>query len=250
MSGLLTGVVLAFLVQPSDAMESLVAGDTAFFRLDYPAAITAYSSGLQQSRDDAEFLWRLARAYVCMGEVAPAERREEIFRRAEEYAVRCIRTDSLVSEGHTWRAAALGYLALHAGMKDQLHLSRELIREVDRALVLNPNDDAAYSIKGSFYRALGNVSWLQRQLAGLFLGSVPEGGYEEAEVALKRAIALAPEVMRHHYELAVLYIDWERTAEAGAILLHAAKLPMRVAIDRERLERIHELLSSLNDIKE
>jgi tetratricopeptide (TPR) repeat protein len=243
----LPALMLLILPMPADAMKALAAGDAAFFRIEYPTAVALYDNGLELSRNNPALLWRLARTYVCMGEVASAEEQEALFRTAEGYAARCIEADSLLSDGHTWRAAALGYLALHAGMKDQVRLSRALIREVNIALTLNPADDAAYSIKGSFYRALGNVSWLQRQLAKVFLGSIPEGGFEESEAALKQAITLAPDVMRHHYELAVLYIDWDRTAAAREILLRAAALPVRVAIDRERVLRIDELLASLAD---
>jgi len=120
-----------------------------------------------------------------------------------------------------------------------------LLREVDAALALNPNDDAAYSIKGSFYRAIGNVGWFQRQLAAIFVGRIPKGGFEEAEVALKKAVALAPDVMRHSYELGILYIDMDRKDDARKILKRAAALPIRVAIDRPRLKRIQELLTTM-----
>jgi hypothetical protein len=49
--------------------------------------------------------------------------------------------------------------------------------------------------------------------------------------------------MRHHYELGVLYLDWGRVVEARQVLLHAAKLPIRVAIDRQRVEKIRQLLA-------
>jgi Flp pilus assembly protein TadD len=91
------------------------------------------------------------------------------------------------------------------------------------------------------------VSWLQRQLAALFVGKVPRGGYEEAEAALQKAIALAPDVMRHQYELGILYIDMGRKDEARRILEHAATLPVRVSIDRPRLKKIQELLATLSE---
>ncbi|HTY58254.1 MAG TPA: tetratricopeptide repeat protein, partial [Bacteroidota bacterium] len=100
-----------------------------------------------------------------------------------------------------------------------------------------------WSILGSFYRALGNVGWLERALASLFVGTVPRGGYEEAEAALRKAIAIAPGIMRHHYELGILYIDMGRKDEARRALEFAATLPVRTAIDRPRLEKIRELLA-------
>ena len=231
----------------SDSSPNVSFGDEAFARIDYPAAIAAYEEQLRSHPDETNLLWRLARVYVCSGEVKENGEGEPFFEKAEAYARRCIRLDSTREEAHTWLAATLGYRALNAGIQDQVALTNELHAEIDKALELNPNDDAAYSIRGSFYRALGNVSWVQRQLAAVFLGHLPEGGFEEAEVALKKAIALAPDVMRHRYELGVLYIDWDRKIEAEAVLQAAEKLPVRVAIDIPRLAKIKELLASLRN---
>lgn len=228
-----------------DPASALAAGDEAFFRMDYSGAITFYTAAVADHSHDAEALWKLARACVCKGEVLEGNERLEQCKRAEMFARQCIAQDSSISEGHCWLAAALGYIALDAGKHDQIALAHELLSEVDRAIQLNPDNDAAYSIKGSFYRALGNVGWLQRQLAALFVGRIPKGGYEEAEVALKTAVALAPDVMRHKYELGILYLDMDRNDEARAMLEQAAALPVKVAIDRPRLAKIREILSTL-----
>lgn len=229
----------------SETPANVSVGDAAFFRIDYPSAIAAYEQELQSHPNDAELLWRLARVFVCEGEVKENGEGDAFFRAAESFARRCIAIDPDKPEGHTWLAATLGYLALNAGMKEQVRLTNELHSEIDKALSLNPNDAAAYSIRGSFYRALGNVSWVERQLASMFLGSLPEGGFEEGEAALKKAISLAPDVMRHHYELGALYLDWDKKDDARRVLEFAATLPVRVAIDRPRLEKIRELLALL-----
>jgi tetratricopeptide (TPR) repeat protein len=218
-------------------------GDEAFARIEYPAAIARYEEALADHPAESELLWRLARVDVCMSEVAEGEVRRKLLADAEKYARQCIAVDSARGEGHTWLAAALGYLALDAGTEKKLALSRELVREAGRATALNPEDDAAWSILGSFYRALGNVGWLERALASLFIGSVPGGGYAEAESALTKAIAIAPDIMRHHYELGILYIDMRRTEEARRALEKAAGLPVKTAIDRPRLQKIKELLA-------
>ncbi len=222
-------------------------GDEAFARIDYPAAIAAYEQEYAVFPDDTGLLWRLARAYVCAGEVKDGEEAERDFRKAELYARRCIRLDSACVEAHTWLAAALGYRALHAGLMEKVLLTAAMNEELDRALALDPHNDAAYSMRGSYFRAFANASWLERRVAMLLFPSLPEGGYEEAERSLKKAIELAPQVMRHSYELGVLYLDWGRTAEAKVVLEHAATLPVRVGIDAPRLARIRKLLVSLTD---
>jgi tetratricopeptide (TPR) repeat protein len=238
-------VLLVGSIGPRDAPTALAMGDEAFYRIDYPSSISAYESVLSQRGENPETLWRLARVYVCAGEVADERHRGEFFKTAESYARRCIHADSLSVEGHTWLAAALGYITLFESLDGQIALSHELLHVVDRAITLNPKNDIAYSIRGSFYRALGNVSWVKKQIAAVFLGSVPAGGFEESEAALMQAITLAPNVMRHQYELAILYIDWNRREEARKILDHASTLPIQTAIDRPRLANIRRLLEEL-----
>ena len=225
--------------------SSLEDADEAFRRIEYQTALNAYTSLLSASPHRPDILWRLARVCVCIGETAEEPEQAIYFRNAEEYARQCIAIDSLSVEGHTWVAAALGYIAYHAGKSEQVRLAWEILSEADRSIVLDPRNDAAYSIKGSVYRALGSASWLERQLAQLFIGKLPPGGYDEGEEALRQAIALAPDVMRHHYELGVLYIDWGKKEEAKKCLQRARELPVRVGIDRPRLEKTKELLKNL-----
>ncbi len=244
MPGIILPCLFSILVRGAgDVPGAISAGDEAFARIEYPAAIARYEEALPAHPGEPDLLWRLARVSVCMAEVAEGEVRDRLLSQAEGYARRCIFADSTRGEGHTWLAGALGYIALEAATERKLAISRELQREAERAVEINPEDDAAWSILGSFYRALGNVGWLERALASLFVGSVPHGGFHEAESALKKAIVIAPDIMRHHYELGILYIDMGRKEEARRALEAGATLAVRTAIDRPRLEKIRELLS-------
>jgi tetratricopeptide (TPR) repeat protein len=226
-----------------DTTALVRAGDEAFTRIKYPDAIARYLEALASRPGDPAVLWRLARACVCRAEVTEGEEHGRLLAEAERYARGCISADSMQAEGHTWLAGALGYIALEEKTEKKLDLSRELQIEAERAVALNPEDDAAYSILGSFYRALGNVGWVERTLASFFVGSIPRGGYAEADSALTKAIRLAPGIMRHHYEIGILYLDMGRKEEARRALETAASLPVKTAIDRPRLAKIRELLS-------
>ncbi len=239
-------MVLSLLTATAFLLSSpLSEGDEAFGRLDYPAAVREYEKALVSNPGDAQALWRVARVYVCIAEIAGEPERSRRLREAEDAARRSIAADSTLAEGHTWLAAALGYIAFYGGMSEQVRLAWEVLAETDKALARNPRDDAAYSIRGSLFRALGNAGWLRRQLALLLVGELPPGGYEEGESALLRAIQIAPDVKRHQYELGVLYLDWGRLPEARRALERARELPMRVAIDRPRQEKIKELLDQI-----
>ena len=91
------------------------------------------------------------------------------------------------------------------------------------------------------------MGWVKRQLAALLLGSVPDGGFVEGEAALKAAIRIAPDIMRHWYELGVLYIDWGKKEEARHALREALSKEIRTAIDRPRKEKALKLLRELEE---
>jgi tetratricopeptide (TPR) repeat protein len=236
-------IILLFvpLRSSGDVASSIQSGDAAFARMDYTEAMREYTKGLGHNAG-APLLWRISRLYVLLSEVSVEPETSTLLDSALVYARASIRVDSTDAGGYTWLAGALGYRALTADMPERLILSVELLAALDRALLIQPRNDVALSITGSFYRALGNVGWIQRQLGELLFGDVPDGGYTEAEDALLRAVAIAPDVMRHRYELAVLYLDMERDEEAKRELLRASTLPVRIASDRPRLLKIAELL--------
>ena len=215
--------------------------------MDYAAALVRYDSLARFSPDSAEVFWRLARVNICVGDISPRDQREEIYRSAELWARRSIAANPALAAGHTWLAAALGDIAMFEGSKTKVRLCNEIKGELDRALALDSTDDVAYSILGSFYLALGRVSWIERQLAAIFLGSLPDGGYEEAEAALQHAIRLAPTAIRHWFELGMVYDAEGKTGDALTAFQQVGKLQPALASDRRRQSRAAELVTRLSE---
>lgn len=245
------GILFAMLELPVVAFSvnaegRAVPGDDAFARMEYAHAAAVYDSLLLSDSSRADVLWRLARLNVCLGDTAPDDRKMDFYERAELLARRSIAVDSTSSEAHSWRAAALGSLAVNGGAKQKVQLAREIKRELDRAVACNPDDDVAHSILGSFYRAIGSVSWLERQLANIFLGGLPSGGYEDGEREFQIAIRLAPDALRHHFELGLLYLDWDRPDQALRAFSRAAELRPQMVSDRSRVERARDWVEKLH----
>jgi tetratricopeptide (TPR) repeat protein len=225
-------LVMLLLVISASPSSAAGEGDQEFAQLQYAAAETSYLSALATSADSAEILWKLARTNVCMADVAGEGQKLELYRRAEMFAARCISADSASSEGHAWRAAALGNIAVFEGSKTKVRLCNVIKAELDESIRLKPDNDIAYSILGSFYMALGNVGWLERRLAAIFLGSLPDGGYADAERALQKAIAISPRVIRHHAALGELYVQEDRTEEALVEFRQVVSLTVLLVRDR------------------
>ncbi|HXA01214.1 MAG TPA: hypothetical protein VNW99_04455 [Cytophagaceae bacterium] len=218
--------------------DPVAMGDKYFLLMRYKDAVAWY----EQNAGLAEAQWKIARSYVCYGDIMVGAERETPYRNAEKAARRCISLDESNANGHTWLAAALGNIAVFEGSKTKVKLCNEIKKELTRALILNPKDDVAYSILGTFYRVLGNINWFERKLAAAFLGKIPEGGFEDSEKSLFSAIKISPHVMRHWFELGMLYRDWDKEEKAKEAFIKAQKCSIQLASDKNRLNDINGYL--------
>lgn len=225
----------------SQTSESIVRGDTYFNLMRYRDAVAWYK--LDSTKAEAQ--WKIARAYVCYGDNAPSAEKEENFRKAIRAANTCIQLEETNSNGHTWLAAALGNTAMYEGSKTKVRLCTQIRNELNRAITLNPKDDIAYSILGSFYREIGHISWFEKQLAMTFIGKIPDGTYEDSKKAFTRSTALNPTTMRHWYELGLLYKYWGKKEQAIIAFNKAKTCAVLVSSDNKRLNAIPALLQDL-----
>lgn len=221
--------------------EIIVKGDTYFKLMRYKDAVAWY----KLDSNKAEAQWKIARAYVCYGDNAAAVEKEVNFRKAVIAAKKCIALEETNSNGHTWLAAALGNTAMYEGSKTKVRLCNQIKSELTRAVALNPKDDIAHSIFGSFYREIGHISWIEKQLALTFIGRIPDGTYEDSERSFAKATVLAPTIMRHWYELGLLYKYWGKKSQAIVAFNKAKTCPVLVSSDNKRLAAIEVFLQDL-----
>lgn len=234
---LFTSVILAF--------DPVAAGDAAFERERYDEAIRCYQSALNSAPLDAGSQWKLARAIVCRADVSPEAEQPAAYRAALQAAEKSLALDPHSSSAHTWYAIALGYVAIGEGVRSQIRIAHRIKAEVAEAIRLDASNDVAYSIQGTLFRNLGNVGWMERQLAAVLIGRLPDGGYPEAEQALRKAVTLAPGVIRHRYELGLLYLDWGKNDEARVTFRDALTLKPVIASDKQRIADMTKRLQKL-----
>lgn len=221
---------------------TLQKGDSLFIAQEYSAAINEYQSYLKNKPNDAEAYWRIVRATICMGDISKPTEQESYYRRALEFSKNALRIDSLNSNVQCWYAVSLGYIALFEGSKRKVELCTEIQNALDKAISLDPRNDIAYSIYGTFYRTLGNVNWFERNFANILLGGLPEGGYAESEKMLLKAIEIAPNILRHRYELGLLYFDWGRPEKGKEIFRSSLSIPQTIGSDQSRINDMKQKL--------
>jgi len=245
--------MLAFKPEHSTKVVSSVAeltkkADKAFIKINYELADSLYSEASQLDSTNADLQWKMARLYVCMGDgIDPhlKEKRAPYYKKAVEHARKSIELNDKSASAYTWLAAALGVSADNSSSKERIKYANDLKAALDKAIKLNPKDDIAYSILGSFYHASADISWYQRFFANTFLGSVPDGSYEESEKAFQKAIELNPTIIRHYYEFALLYMDWDKPKKALELLKKAQTLPVKMKNDRRRKREMKDMIAKL-----
>ena len=219
--------------------------DKELWKMNYPKADSIYTLSLQKNPENVEVYWKLARLQVSLGESIPPEKNDirlQHYRKAEEYARTTISIDSTNGKGHTWLAASLGMMADNVGTKEKLKRAREIKRELDTALRLNPNDETALSMLGSYYREAAGIGWFRRMVGNAFVGEVPQGDYELAEKAFRKAISIDPKIIRNYHELALICIRNDNRTEAISLMTTALNQPILIESDKRRIEEMHKLL--------
>jgi FimV-like protein len=238
---------LSFSLFAQDASQFIEMGDSAFAKFNNEAALKYYSEALAADSNNYQAAWKLSRAYVDVGEdLKEKKQRNEYFQNGEKYARKAISIDSLGSKGHLYLSIALGRVALDAGKKEQVRLSKEVKAEVDKALKLDPNDDIAWHVLGRWNRKMATLGWIQRQFANIFLGGVPkDASLENAVKDFKKAIELNPGYIHHHLELGITYKDMGDKEKAKKQFEEVLSLPKSSADDDRYKEEAKEYLKKL-----
>ena len=131
---------------------------------------------------------------------------------------------------------------MYAGGEEKVKLANRIRDELDVALKLDPENQVAHTIYGTWHREVADVSWIERKLANIFLGSMPDGSFERSVFHLRKAIDIAPDILRHRYELGLTYIAMDREKDAAAAFRGALKCPDGWKVDPIRREFMRDWL--------
>ncbi len=231
----------------NDVTLLIAKGDSLFNLLDDNGALIQYVAALDVDSMNYEANWKASRAFTDVGEtIEDDDERAEFYLKGSKLARRAVNIDSTGAKGHLYLSIALGRVALDAGAKERIKLSKEIKKEVDLAIKYDPNDDTAYHVLGRWNRKLSNLSWIEKGFADMFLGGVPEDASEEnAVAAFKKAIELKPSHINHHLELGITYEMMGMEEEAKKEFQICLDLPQSDSKDNKYKAQAKEYLEDL-----
>ena len=220
-------VMAAFVVMPStltfqNSQETKLAaalrdGDVAFQAFDNETARLCYQRAFAIDSTDCSVLWKLARSDVDRGMVAPDDEKRRWFASSEGFARRCVALYPDSSEAHFFLAVAIGQMTKVVGGKRRIELSKDVQREAEATLSLDPNHAGAMHILGRWNYEVAGIGWLTKVAAKVVYGGAPPGAsYENAKEWFERAIAIRPDMPLNHLWLGETLIkvhDYPRARE-------------------------------------
>lgn len=215
-------------------------GSAALQVHDLHTALAHYDAALALDSADYEANWRAAVTLIDEGEQIPdrikSPERDSLYARAERLARRAVAADSMGADGHFALAAAVGRASLSMGKKERIRRARVIRDEALRAIELNPRHDGAYHILGRWNAEIMRLSGLSRFFAKRLLGAgiFGEASWDAAVSNMERAVELDPARLYHRLELAEIYVDRKRYADARTQLTDLAELP-----DREMMDSVY-----------
>lgn len=225
----------------------IASGDSAYKSFDNPGALAFYAKVLEADSTNYEATWKLSRAYVDVGEIlSEKEERKAYYKKAEALANKAVEINPDGAKAHLFLSIAIGRVALDAGKKEQVRLSKEVKASVDRALELDAKDDIAWHVLGRWHRKMATLGWIQKKFANMFLGGIPkEASVDSSARCFERAVSINPEHINHHLELGITYEKLKEKEKAIEQYQLVLSLPKKDADDDEHKKHAEKLLKKL-----
>ncbi|KAM7390756.1 hypothetical protein PAMA_008786 [Pampus argenteus] len=198
--------------------------------------------------DNAEFLWRLARASRDLA-VLPdtaAEKKKQLMFEAFEYAKKALEKDENCFAAHKWYAVCLSDVGDYEGVKVKVGNSYIIREHLERAVELNPKDATSLHILGYWCFAFAELPWYQRKVAAVIFSSPPESTYDEALEFFLKAEEVDPNFYsKNLLMLGKTYMAMKDNSKALLWLTKAKDYPPHTLEDKEVHKEAVDLLKKL-----
>jgi tetratricopeptide (TPR) repeat protein len=214
---LLLGVSLLLPVPEQDALvrKVLVQADKDYANRSTPGevekAIEGYQKALVLDEMCTEAYWKIAQATLWIGLTSDDDKKKlRIYRDAIEYCKMAVAIDDDCIEAHFWLGVMYGLFGEVKGILQGLHVIEPVKREMNWVI----SRDEKWNSAGA-HRVLGRLYFRVPGIKG--------GDNQKSIEHLKKAVAMAPDLLDNHVFLAETYMDEGRYEEARRHLNRVVK---------------------------
>ncbi|MEQ1691638.1 MAG: hypothetical protein ABMA00_10150 [Gemmatimonas sp.] len=221
-------------LQAQSPAELVDAGDRESAARHPARALPLFERALQGDPHHYAALWKASRELVDLGEVEKnPEARTALYARATDYAKRAIAVNPNDAEGHFHMSRAIGRTALAVGPRERVKYGVAVRTEAMRALELAPRHPGALHVMGVWNAEIMRLNGFTRMVAKTFLGGkiFDTASWAEATRYMELSVAVEPNRLVHRLDLARVYRDSGRKADARTAYAAAIALPLADAND-------------------
>ncbi|CAL2045843.1 unnamed protein product [Caenorhabditis brenneri] len=155
----------------------------------YDALKKRYDAG----EKSIDVLWRLAKFCNEIGNRVEKSKRKDIIVEGKKYAIEAWNTDSNNFLAARWAALMSGKVTEYLGTKEKIEEGKNCKEYLDRAISIQPKEDALLHLRGRWALSVANLSWFERKAAALFYAEPPTATVEEAIADFQAAHAINPD---------------------------------------------------------
>ncbi|RUS84990.1 hypothetical protein EGW08_007235 [Elysia chlorotica] len=130
--------------------------------------------------NDANILWRCARAATEKGKMGSQEERKQHIFEAWGYISKALELDDNNFACHKWYGILLDYTAEYEGTKKRISNAFKVKEHFMKAIELNPTDATTMYCLGYWCFLFADMAWYERKIASVIFGTPPTSTYEEA----------------------------------------------------------------------
>ncbi len=210
-------------------------------------ALEKYLEVLNLDPKNYEALWKVSRSFVDIGEHLPTAtdaekiKQEQIYKKAYAYADSAVTVNPNGSMGYTRRGIANGRIALFKGIWDNIGLVKQTKADLEKAIMLDPNNATAYYVLGRTHAKVSEKSKIVRWPLGL--------GWANQEDAIKnyeKSISLRPDFIMYRLDASRSYVEIKNYSKALEHLKIIETLPTKDEDDDKFRTEAKTLLDSIN----
>ena len=217
--GTLALCIGATMLQAQSTTELLEAGDRETTVRRPAQALPLFERAIAADPNNYAALWKASRALVDLGEVEKREEtRTSLYERAMDYAKRAIVVAPNDAEGYFHLSRAIGRTALAVGPRARVKYGIAVRTNALRALEIAPRHPGALHVMGVWNAEIMRLNSIIRLVAKAFLGGkiFDTASWSEATRYMEQSVAVDPARLVHRLDLARVYRDTGRKADARA----------------------------------
>ncbi|NXF85098.1 RMD1 protein, partial [Eubucco bourcierii] len=201
-----------------------------------------------KNSDDAELLWRLARASRDLAQLSStsAEEKRKLTYEAFEYAKKALEKNESNFAAHKWYGICLSDVGDFEGIKTKIGNAIIIKEHFQRAIELNPKDATTIHLIGIWCYSFADMPWYQRKIAATLFATPPTSTFQEA----LRYFHMAEEADPNFYSKNLLflgktYLKLNNKKLALLWLTKAKEYPAHTEEDKQVQKEALELLNSI-----